>query len=294
MQQQITWLDDYSEEMHDRHFEKLLQKAPQNLSLLERIDYFSQSFMDAPYYNGALGEGKQALVDQSPLYRPDCFDCLTYVNTVFALALSENLAEFRTNIVKVNYHNGEAKFHLRHHFMSCDWNIENQRLGLIDDITQQFSIKAELAEAVIDKANFFRHKKLSAIKRINDGVEFDANAILQTLYKHTDQFSPQKASIFYLPMSKILHDGVIDSQLYAEIPEVTIVEIVRPNWDLQKEIGTHLNVSHLGFLFKNAGKLHYRQARLIGKKVVSIELGDYLNQYKDSPTIKGINIQKIN
>ena len=82
--------------------------------------------------------------------------------------------------------------------------------------------------------------------------------------------------------------------LFHQIPHASIIEIVRPNWHLKDKIGTNLHVSHVGFAIRNsAGDLLFRHASSEHQKVEEVKLIDYLGRYCDSPTIKGINVQKI-
>ena len=81
--------------------------------------------------------------------------------------------------------------------------------------------------------------------------------------------------------------------LFKQIPDGAIIEIVRPNWDLTQTIGTHLDISHIGFVFWKHQALYFRQASSIYKKVVDVPFVDYLSQALKSSTIKGINIQMI-
>ena len=86
---------------------------------------------------GAAGEGHEGHFDQAPLYRFDCFDCVTYVNTVLALALSHDVVSFQKNLVRVGYRGAQLAYSHRHHFMSVDWNVHNQSIGLVKDITTE-------------------------------------------------------------------------------------------------------------------------------------------------------------
>ena len=68
--------------------------------IAERIDFLTQLFLGKPYILGAQGEGKQGEFDQSPLYRFDGFDCVTYVNNILALAISNSPNEFEKNLLR--------------------------------------------------------------------------------------------------------------------------------------------------------------------------------------------------
>jgi hypothetical protein len=59
-------------------------------------------------------------------------------------------------------------------------------------------------------------------------------------------------------------------------------------------IGTNLNASHVGFAIKKQNKLYFREASMIKKKVSDTPLDEYLSNYLNSPSVKGINILQVN
>jgi hypothetical protein len=284
----------YSMAQYDVAIQELLIKAVTVCKdFQDRIDFFSQAFLDHPYLNGALGEGESAEFDQQPLYRTDYFDCLTYVNTVLALALSNNLEVFCRNILRLNYRDSRPLYENRYHFTSIDWNAAHEKSGLFSDITKTFEIPALLAETTIDRSNFFQHKNYQDIKRLQEISSNEAENILKKLHALGDVFSPEKSTVNYLPIQAILASQNTKERFQAQLPELTLAEMVRPNWDLREKIGTHLNISHLGFLFKRDNTLRFRHATVDLGKVVEIDFFEYLEKFKESPTLKGIYIAKF-
>ncbi len=75
-----------------------------------------------------------------------------------------------------------------------------------------------------------------------------------------------------------------------------MVVIVRPNWDIRDRIGTHLNISHLGFAIKDSQQndLHFLHATSEKQLVVRETLGSYLQRQLSIPTIRGIEILAMN
>lgn len=142
-----------------------------------RIDYFSRQFLGKPYLGGAQGEGDQGEFDQSPLYCFDAFDCLTYVNNVLALALSDNPFEFEKKLLQINYYDGVAKYENRFHFMSVDWNPQNQKNKILTDITETIA-DANYAEGDIDRPNWFLNRSESDIKLLNSISEDEMKNVL--------------------------------------------------------------------------------------------------------------------
>lgn len=96
------------------------------------------------------------------------------------------------------------------------------------------------------------------------------------------------ATMPYIPSPWVLANAQV---LSANFPQIAVVNIVRPGWDLTATIGTELNMSHLGVAVKDAqGVLQFYHASSVPNMVVCEPLTAYLEKYLDSPTIKGINI----
>lgn len=98
----------------------------------ERLEQFSTRFLESPYLGNPLGGGPDA--QESLVIRFDGFDCVTYVETVLALAAARTAPKFSNALREMRYHNGEVKWHSRNHYM-VDWIKNNQRRGIIKDIT---------------------------------------------------------------------------------------------------------------------------------------------------------------
>jgi len=236
-----------------------------NSETLNKILEISKPFLGKPYLQDALDK---------EIIRTDAFDCMTFISTVLALALSKDLDEACEKIITIDYLKKPIAIENRCHFMSLDWNPHNAQQGYIQDITQHVvnrenQIIAKKANAVIDKAKWFKRK----------------NIIVDV--------KPQKASIDYLPIEDLFTQDGLNLFIFDQLPEISILEIVRPNWNLEEKIGTHLNVSHLGFAFKKGNQWVFRHASRDQKKVVDVDLEDCLKQYLRHETVKGINIQQI-
>lgn len=274
-----------SASVDDRDMAAVFKQIETVTAIDQRVEIISRQFIDKPYHLGALGEGVNGKYDKNPLYRSDGFDCQTYVSTVVALSHSQTLTEFKQNIIQVRYANNTPRYLERNHFVSSDWNINNQKKGFIEDITtsiydEQGKHVHKTAITIINKASWFAHNAQNKRQKqlINDS-------------KH---IASKRATIAYIPLSVLFHKtGKSNAYLFAQIPSGSIIEIVRPNWNLKASIGTNLNVSHLGIAIRRGNQLYFREASSVHKKVVEIPLTHYLKQYRNSKTIKGINIQRV-
>ncbi len=151
----------------------------------------------------------------------------------------------------------------------------------------------KLAKALIDKPAWYQHFKLSTI-RLKTKDKSHKLKQLDALKSKGLQLKPVTAVIPYLPLTALFDPkGQANMALFRQIPHGAIIEIIRPNWDLRPEIGTCLNVSHLGFAFWKRGILIFRNASSLSHRVDETPLIEYLYNARVSPTIKGINVQVL-
>jgi N-acetylmuramoyl-L-alanine amidase-like len=264
----------------------------------DRIALISALFLGKPYELGPLGEGSDARFDQQPLYRTDKFDCLTYVETVLALAYGNNLSDFQHHLLALRYADGQPSFVTRNHFMSVDWIPSNTKKSYVRDITDQFVDEqgrplATMAVATIDKPNWYRHFTTDTLTLKAPLSTEQEQTLLNELQTLANQVQTHQSKLPYLPLTRLFNaQGEPQQAIFDQIPNGAIINIVRPNWDLYENIGTHLNVSHTGFAIRSGNILFYREASTTGE-VIDIPLTDYLQNYLTSSTIKGINVLQV-
>lgn len=267
-----------------------------NLSMASRMERISAQFLGLPYEWGPLGDGPKSLYDEASLYRLDAFDCETLVTTVLALSFARDLEGYKSCLHHLRYRDGKVGYLTRNHFTAEDWNKNNQNLGYIKDITTSILDNnqkpvAKRGAALIDKASWINHRPIDAIRLSKKDLPLQASRLAQ-LKAQASMFKPVLSEIDYIPLTALFDkNGKPNQALFKKIPNGAIIEIVRPNWDLTKMIGTHLNISHMGFAFWKNDQLIFRQASLNAQKVVDVSLVDYLKETLNSPTIKGINVQ---
>ena len=268
------------------------------IPMATRLDHISQLFLNQPYEGNALGEGADARYDQGPIYRTDAFDCETYVDTVLAIALAPDFSHFTQCIKKIRYANGDVSFTKRNHFASLDWNKNNQRVGILKDITttlinQKGEPAAFFAKTLINKPEWYKQLDKERI-RLPHASPKEQSKRLKALRLEGKHFKVEPVSTPYIPLTALFNQhGKPNQALFDQIPNGAIIEIIRPNWNLTTRIGTRLNISHMGFVFRKEGELRFRHASFVKKKVSDMSFIDYLEQARTSPTIRGINIQIV-
>lgn len=288
------------EKAAEKFISSVYQKLAQNPipKHSQRIVMFSGLFLGKPYALTALGEGPSGDYDQFPLYRCDAFDCETYVDTVLALALSNHFNQFKRRINEIRYLHAEIGFTQRNHFTDLDWNQNNQQQGFLNDITcsiydKQHHPICKQSSALIDKPSWYQHMRPS-ILRLSDVNDVAQAKKLAALKQEGSKLPITLSTLPYLPFTALFNkQGQANNDIFQQIPNAAVIEIVRPNWNLCKEIGTHLNVSHLGFAIWKNKTLFFRQASSTAGAIVDSPLIDYLREARKSPTIKGINVQVV-
>ena len=92
------------------------------------MDALSRQFIGLPYRtNPLIGSAGEREVFTASTGE---FDCVTYVETVLALALSSNVDEFAGWLRKIRYEGGQIDWKRRNHYMS-EWIRNNARLGAV-------------------------------------------------------------------------------------------------------------------------------------------------------------------
>ena len=279
--------------------QNLLSAAALCDTSMQRLELLSASFLGCPYELGALGEGEEGRFDQRPLYRFDAFDCVTYVNTVLALFYAHDGASFLHTLIRLNYRNQSIAYENRYHFFRADWNVANQNNGYVEDCTLKIkdAMGQSLAQTVhkmIDRPGWLLKRTVSDLFLTDSLSGQVKEQRLKELHAMAHTLKIEAVSLDYLPIVTLLADGEhIAPTLAVQFPELAIIEIVRPDWDIKALIGTDLLVSHVGFLLKRAnGELRFRHASR-DHGVVDVSLQDYLCAFRDHATVKGIHVERI-
>jgi hypothetical protein len=256
-------------------------------SPIKRLELFSQKFLGLPYgKNGPLGEGESARYDADPLYRFDTFDCTTFVETMVSLALSKDIESFEENMNRIRYANAEVGYLTRNHFPSLQWIPNNIQNGYFVELNERvLPLRSQkIAQATIDLPGWLLKLGPNTIQGRELSDE-EKEIRVQELRDLAPSFTANQATLDYLAID----DLVKSPKLLDKIPNGAIVNFVRPNWDLTQAAGTHMNVSHQGFLFRKGKTLYLRHASttgLVKEEVFSI----YLKKFVGHKTLKGIHL----
>jgi len=108
--------------------EQLLSKAKNDHSAGMRMEVLSRAFIGHPYTpNPLIGSAENAEVFTATL---DGFDCVTYIETVLALARASTADDFVDGLRKIRYDRGRIGWKWRNHYMT-GWIRNNLRERII-------------------------------------------------------------------------------------------------------------------------------------------------------------------
>ena len=96
------------------------------------LTFFLASLLGYPYKpNPLIGSADTAEVFTASL---DGFDCVTYIETIVALARASNVDDFTEWLRKIRYEQGRIQWERRNHYMTV-WIRNNVRKGIIRPIS---------------------------------------------------------------------------------------------------------------------------------------------------------------
>lgn len=101
-------------------------------TIAQRIDFISRAFLGTPYRGHTLIGGPHRR--ERFVVRDDCFDCVTYCETVLAAARSKRLSDFEPELRRIRYHNGVVSWRARNHYFA-DWSTNNVANGVCARVT---------------------------------------------------------------------------------------------------------------------------------------------------------------
>lgn len=141
---------------NERELDLYLRTGPQRaLPPAARVEHYARKLVGQPYRLHLLGEHPVERHDPDPLYCLSASDCVTFVEHVYAMALSHDWDSFHDRLMRLRYRDGRIGLLSRNHFTEADWNVNNA--WLFDDVTARLGAGCEQAmTVVVDRAAFFR------------------------------------------------------------------------------------------------------------------------------------------
>jgi hypothetical protein len=129
-----------------RRVEQLLSVRRCDGSVGDRIEFFSRYFLGHKYQpNPLIGSADTSEAFVASL---DGFDCVTYLETVLALARSSDADEFNEWLREIRYEDASIQWERRNHYMT-NWLRNNIREGIVKPIKMP-GVEVVSRERVLD------------------------------------------------------------------------------------------------------------------------------------------------
>ena len=120
------------QDLDRRRVEQLLSQTKSDRSIAGRIDTLSRRFLGQAYKsNPLIGSADKAEVFTAAL---EGFDCVTYIETVLALARACNVEDFIESLRKIRYEHGLIQWARRNHYMTL-WIRNNVRAAILRPVS---------------------------------------------------------------------------------------------------------------------------------------------------------------
>jgi hypothetical protein len=117
--------------LNRRDLKHLLSKVKHADSTASRMDVLSRDFIGRPYKPSPLiGSADSAEIFTASL---DGFDCVTYIETILALAGASDVDDFIHRLRQIRYEKGCIRWEWRNHYMT-NWIRHNLRQGIIGPV----------------------------------------------------------------------------------------------------------------------------------------------------------------
>jgi len=153
-------------EMTNREIDSLLTViSKRNLTITERINFYSEKFLGTPYNSRCVGDGPYALLENWPLVNFKETNCMAYCEHVLALSISDSWDNFFNNLQHIRYKDGIIGMRTRNHYTMADWLPENA--WLLEHVSRKVGGKyTREVTRTISHIKFFKQKGIKDLRYV--------------------------------------------------------------------------------------------------------------------------------
>jgi len=153
-------------EMTNREIDSLLTViSKRNLTITERINFYSEKFLGTPYNLRCVGDGPYALLENWPLVNFKETNCMAYCEHVLALSISDSWDNFFNNLQHIRYKDGVIGMRTRNHYTMADWLPENA--WLLEHVSRKVGGKyTREVTRTISHIKFFKQKGIKDLRYV--------------------------------------------------------------------------------------------------------------------------------
>lgn len=153
-------------EMTNAEIDQLVTSVSQkNMTITERIAFYSERFLGMPYNQMCAGDGPYALHEPWPLVNFHETNCMVFCEHVLALSISDSWDNFFNNLQQIRYRDGIIGMRTRNHYTMTDWMPQNS--WLLTDVTKKVGGKYSIYETrTISHKKFFEEKGITDLRYV--------------------------------------------------------------------------------------------------------------------------------
>ncbi len=232
------------------------QTASRGLTNAEKMVYYSERFIGAPYLLVCEGEGDNGRYDTQPLLNLQKINCMTYCEIVMALTLARNYEEMFNILQHIRYRGGYISMATRNHYTMVDWLPANS--WCLEEVTRQAG-----GEDVVESERTIRHGAFFHGKGIDDLPALLPDRTVRSAY---------------IPLHKLVsHEAALRSG--------DIVALIQDRTDIFS--------AHMLMVIKRDGRTWFRHASMSAGKVVDEPFAEYIAKISKRPLYQGMSFMRI-
>jgi hypothetical protein len=213
----------------------LTKKASEELTVTERMSFYSEMFLGMPYGLTCVGDGPYALYDTNPQLTFDTTNCMVYCEDVLALSISDSYENFFNNLQQIRYKDGIVGMKTRNHYTMADWLPENK--WLLHDVAKTVAgTDAKTITRTISHKKFFAGKGIEDLRYVKDDRTITVNYIpfdklmdaktnfrngdvLALLFRNLDNiFSAHMLMFYETPSEKVIRESSLSKATVLDTP----------------------------------------------------------------------------
>ena len=236
----------------------LTKKSAENLTITERMSFYSEMFLGMPYGLTCVGDGPYALYDTKPLLTFDTTNCMVFCEDVLALSISDSYENFFNNLQQIRYKDGIIGMKTRNHYTMADWLPENS--WLLHDVAKEVAgSKAKTLTRTISHKKFFAGKGIEDMRYVKDDRTMTIN---------------------YIPF-----DALIDA--IKNFKDGDILALMFRNLD-------NIFSAHMLMAYNTANEMVIRESSLSKSTVLDTPFEEWVNNFINSKKYIGIALMRVN
>lgn len=203
-------------------------------SLYKRVEIIAKKYLGQPYDLYNLGEYPFELYDAKNLFNLKVSDCVTFVESVMAMALSYDWKSYFLMLQRIRYKDGNIGVAYRNHFSEVDWIPNNSWLAR--DITNTLNdVTPVHVYSKIQKQKFLSKWGVTTPEPVLEAKwsyirSEDAHLIIPQLRTGDIVFivkgySPDNATITHVGLVIVEENGVVNF-VHSGKPQVQILPLI--------------------------------------------------------------------